>query len=241
MKLTQFYMTAFAVLAYPAAAQVAEPEEFHVEVTAGIRVVSARGTIQSGVSPVDLERDLAIRRNRPLFAGSLVFKPARRHRILTEGATYRLSGDNPNVGQFTFAGQTYAVDASSEADIPYGYQYDLVGNPRGHFGLQGGLAYVDATGTVRSQTLGFTGSLTESFPFPVAGALLNLNGGIKGMTLGDYGHFVEGAIHGGVGLGRHLTLQAGYRATDADVHRRDHIRGFAPRFTGPVFSLQVRL
>jgi hypothetical protein len=114
------------------------------------------------------------------------------------------------------------------------------------------VAYVDATGTVRSQTAGFTGAETQSFPFPVAGAefraflipgstLLTVNGGVKGMELGDYGHFVEGAINGGVGLGRHVILQAGYMVADADVHRKDRTRGFTPRFTGPVFSVQFRL
>jgi hypothetical protein len=60
------------------------------------------------------------------------------------------------------------------------------------------------------------------------------------MSLGDYGHFLQGAIHGGVGLGRHITVRVGYRVVDADVHRKDLTRGITPRFNGPVFSVQFR-
>ena len=256
MRLSRFYLTASLALALPLCGQP-DPESFHLEVTAGAWVRNASGTIQSGVTPVDLQADLGIEQNQPQFFGALVFKPARRHRLIVEGSPYRLSGNHTAVRQFTFGGQTYTVadQLASSADISYvfgGYQFDAVSNPRGHFGLQGGVAYVDATGTVRSQTSGFTGTLTQSFPFPVAGtefrlflipgsALLNVNGGVKGMALGSYGHFVEGAINAGVGLGRHVTLQAGYLLVDADVHRKDQTRGFTPRFTGPLFSVQLRM
>ena len=117
--------------------------------------------------------------------------------------------------------------------------------------MLGGVAYVNATGTIHSARYGFTGVEHQSFAFPLAGmegrafvlphsSLLNLNGSVKGMSLGSYGHYLQTSIQAGITLGRHLTLGAGYMLVDADVHRKDQTRGFTPRFTGPLFSLQVR-
>lgn len=157
--------------------------------------------------------------------------------------------------QFTFAGQRYTVQdrVTSQADITYlfgGYQFDIVSKPRGHFGLQAGVGYVNATGELHDQTFGFTGTETQTFPFPVAGAefrgfplrspIIQISGELKGMALGDYGHYLDGSLNVGAGIGRHLTLLVGYRIVDADIHRQDQTRGITPRFGGPVFSLQVR-
>ena len=70
--------------------------------------------------------------------------------------------------------------------------------------------------------------------------LVELDGELKGMPLGSYGHYLQFAIHGGVNAGRHVTVQAGYMLTDADVHRQDQTRGFMPRFQGPSFGIQLR-
>jgi hypothetical protein len=37
-----------------------------------------------------------------------------------------------------------------------------------------------------------------------------------------------------------MMIEAGYRVVDADIHRKDQTRGFTPRFTGPLFSIQFR-
>jgi hypothetical protein len=185
----------------------------------------------------------------------VVFKPARRHRLIVEGTPYRLNGDNMIARQITFAGRTYSFQdrVTSEASIDYifgGYQYDFLSRPAGHVGIQGGVGYANATGTLTDQ-FGFKGVETQSFPFPLVGLefrvlplarrhLFSVRGEAKGMSLGDYGRYVEGGIHGGVGFGRHFTVEAGYRIVDADVHRKDETRGFTPRFTGPLFSIQVR-
>ncbi len=83
---------------------------------------------------------------------------------------------------------------------------------RGHLGFQGGVAYVDATGTLRSETFGFTETETQSFPFPPAGAefralplgspLVQIGGGLKGMSLGDCGHYLDASLDAGIGIGR---------------------------------------
>jgi len=245
------WVTTFLVCSVAAAAD-RDHEDFHVEFTAGAWLLNTTGTIQSGITPVDLESDLGIR-DRAHFYGSVTLKPTRKNRLLVEGIPYRLDGDNTVSRQFVFGGRTYVFSdrVTSHADMDYvygGYQRDLVSRDQGHFGLSLGVAYVDATGTVQSRNFGFTGVEHQRFPFPLVGAefrvwaarVFNINGGAKGMSLGSYGHYVHGGINAGISLGRHVTLQAGYMVVDADVHEKAETRGIAPRMGGPVFSLQFR-
>jgi len=239
----------------PAAAQESL-ENFRVELTASSWLINPSGTIQSGITPIDLRSDLQLEQWTPHFFGKLVVKPGRRHRLMLEGIPYRLSGAAAISRQIVFAGRTYNIQdfVTSTADIDYiagAYQFDIVSRERGHFGLLAGAGYVDATGTLASRNFGFSGTEHQSFPFPQAGAegralllprrnLLEVDGELKGMPLGRYGHYLQFAIHGGINAGRHLTIQAGYMLADADVHRQDQSRGFQPTFRGPVFGIQLR-
>jgi hypothetical protein len=231
-------------------------ERFRVELTASAWLVNPSGTIQSGIVPVDLQRDLQLENWTTHFFGKLVVKPARRHRLMVEGIPYRLNGAATISREIVFAGRTYNIQdfVTSTADINYiagAYQYDVVSRDRGHFGILAGVGYVDATGALTSRNFGFSGTEHQSFPFPQAGAegralllphrhLLEIDGELKGMPLGRYGHYLQFAMHGGVNVGRHLTFQAGYMFADADVHRQDQTRGFQPTFRGPVFGVQLR-
>jgi hypothetical protein len=246
---------AVLLLTWPAAAQ-GDAESFRVELTASAWVLNPSGTIQSGITPVDLRRDLRLQQRQPHFFGKLVVKPGRRHRLMVEGIPYRLSGAATISRQIVFAGRSYNIQdfVTATADIDYiagGYQFDVVSRRRGHFGLLAGVGYVDATGVLTSRDFGFRGTEHQSFPFPQAGAeggafplphrrLLKIDGELKGMSLAGYGHYLQFVIHGGVNAGRHLTIQAGYMLSDADVHRQDRLRGFQPSFRGPVFGIQLR-
>jgi hypothetical protein len=232
------------------------PENFRVELTASAWLVNPSGMIQSGITPIDLRGDLQLEQSQPHFFGKLVVKPGRRHRLMIEGIPYRLSGAAPISRQIVFAGRTYSIQdfVTSTVDIDYiagAYQFDVLSRARGHFGLLAGVGYGDATGVFASRNFGFRGSEHQSFPFPQVGAegralllphrnLLEVDGELKGMALGSYGHYLQFAIHGGINTGRHLTIQAGYMLADADVHRADQTRGFQPRFQGPVFGIQLR-
>jgi hypothetical protein len=242
-------------LGLPAAAQE-DFENFRVELTAAAWLVNPSGTIQSGITPVELRRDLQLEQSQAHFFGKLVVKPGRRHRLMIEGIPYRLSGAATISRQIVFAGRTYNVQdfVTSTADITAiagGYQFDVISRPQGHFGFLAGVGYVDATGVLASRDFGFRGTEHQSFPFPQAGAegrafllphrnLLEIDGELKGMSLGGYGHYLQFAIRGGFNAGRHLTIQAGYMLADADVHRQDQTRGFQTRFQGPVFGIQLR-
>lgn len=239
----------------PVAAQE-DFENFRVELTASAWLVSTNGTVQSGILPVDLRNDLQIEQSQPHFFGKLVVKPARRHRLMIEGIPYRLNGGASIARQIVFAGRTYNFQdfVTSSADIDYvagAYQFDIVSRSQGHFGLLAGVGFVNATGTLTSRNFGFSGSEHQSFPFPQVGAegrvfllphrnLLEVDGELKGMSLGSYGHYLQFALNGGVSVGRHLTIRVGYMRAEADVHRQDNTRGFSPTFNGPIFGIQVR-
>ena len=242
------------LLSLPGAAQ--ELENFRVELSTAAWLVDSSGTIQWGIAPVDLRRDLHIGQAQPHFFGKLVVKPARRHRLIVEGVPYRLDGAGEISRQIAFGRRTFTLQdfVTSSATIGYvagAYQFDVISRTQGHFGLLAGVGYVDATGTLTSRQFGFAGTEHQLFPFPQAGAegrafllphrnLLEVDGELKGMSLDDYGHFLQFAVRGGVSVGRRFTIQAGYMVADSDVHRKDNTRGFNPAFRGPVFGIQVR-
>src|SRR5699024_1544313 len=145
--------------------------------------------------------------------GRVSVKKARKHRLLLEGAPYRSEGERTIAREITFAGRTYFVQdrVTSQAELNYiyaGYQYDMVSRERVHAGLLAGVVAFDATGTLRSISLQVSATETESRLFPVAGfdfrgypiggrVPVSLQGNIKGMALGDYGHYVQASLGAG--------------------------------------------
>src|SRR4051812_36917697 len=91
------------------AAAAQEPEAFRVELTASAWLVNPSGAIQSGITPVDLRRDLNLDQSQPHFFGKLVIKPGRRHRLTVEGIPYTLNGAATISRQIVFAGRTYNI------------------------------------------------------------------------------------------------------------------------------------
>lgn len=250
------YITLLFLFACASAVAQEDPEESRVEAILSTWRTSVTGTLQSGILPVDLHRDLNL---QPAwtFYGKLTFKPGRRHRIFAEGSPYAFDGTNALTRTINFRGVDYTVSdrVTSSADMTWinaGYQFDLLSRPQGHFGLQISGAYVDASGRIRSETTGIQASRSQQLGLPLAGAefrawllpgrrLLSVDGQVKGMAFGGYGHFVQAM--GGVGVGiRRLTVRAGYGVLDADIHesRSTSPPGIAPRFAGPMLSLELR-
>ena len=238
-------------------AQSGDGEDFHIEVTAALCRLNTTGQVQSGSVPVDLELDLGVANGRNTFRGKVAAKPARKHRLIFEAVPYRLRGNNILNRHFQFQGRTYHIEdrLESEADLTYlygGYQYDFVSTKRGHAGIQGGAAYVNARASLRSQGTGLSATASQKLALPLAGGefraflipnrdLLNVNGEVKGMSFGRFGRFFEAGAHVGIGF-RYVTFQAGYIYTDIDLKDddlQDLIR-FKPRFSGPIFSIQFR-
>ena len=231
-------------------------ENFRFEITTGGWLLTPAGNIQAGPNPIDLKADLGIPDPSTQFTGRLVVKPSRRNRLFIEGTPYRLNGDNEINREFVYGGRRFTVRDRivSEARMDYvfgGYQFDFVSRPRGHAGLLGGIGWIDATGTLRSTTPSASAVESASLPLPLAGAEfrvfpiggrypVSLGAEVKGMSLGDFGHYVQAAVNVGLGFSRYVTMQAGYGVVDADVHKRDRSVVVAPSFHGPMFSLQLR-
>lgn len=240
-----------------ASAQTSEsPEDFRVEITGSAWLLNTGGAIQANGSPVDLVSDLGVQQNQPTFYGSLVYKPGRKHRIVLEGTPFEIHGDNTINQSFSYRGYTYNVSQTvqSSADMTYffgGYQYDVLSGPMGHFGFSAGAAYLSATGTLDALQTGVVESKSVVVGLPLAGAdfrifpvpghrIVEIDGGMRGMGFGSYGHYVEAHGNLGVGFGP-LTFQAGYRGVNADLQQSGNGgSGITARLQGPIFSVQWR-
>ena len=233
----------------------AQTDNFRIEVTASAWPTTIRGNLQSGASAIALHEDLNLS-DQWTFFGRLAFKPSRRHRINVEGSPYDFSGANTLLRTITFNGRTYSVNdtVASNASLTYvfgGYQYDLISRTRGHFGLEGGGAYLNGSGTIRSSTSGLSATRSQTVGLPLAGAEfrvflgpghLNVNGEAKGMSLGGYGDYFQGVVNVGAGF-RNVMFQAGYQYLNANIHenRSANPAGISPVIGGPIFSIQWRL
>ena len=230
-------------------------EDFRIEFTAGYWSLNPSGHIDTSSTSVDLRSDLGIRGGQDEGSFKVVWKPGAKHRINFEVIPFRLDGENTITRTIDFGGRTYPIEdhITSSLNIDYvfgGYQYDIVNNARGHFGIGGGIAYVNAKASTTSQTLGLTGTEQRQVPVPAIGGefrffpipgknIFNINGEVKGIAQGSYGSFIQASANAGLAVTRILRVQAGFNFADADVHKPDLSNRFSVRFTGPVFSVQL--
>jgi hypothetical protein len=231
------------------------PENFRIEITGAGWLVNTGGTIQSNGSPVDLVSDLGAQQRQPTFYGQLVFKPGRKHRIVFEGTPFEINGYNTVNRSITYHGQTFNFSQTlqSSADINYffgGYQYDVLSGPMGHLGFSVGAAYLSATGTIQAVQTSTIASKSETLGLPLAGAdfrifpipghrIIEVEGGLRGMGAGSYGHYVEGTANGGVCF-RSVAFLAGYRQVNALFQDTNNSSGVNVRLRGPIFSMLWR-
>ena len=155
-----------------------------------------------------------------------------------------------------YNGQTFNVSDTvvSKASLDYifaGYQYDVASNPRGHLGFEVGGAYLSADGVLHGIESGVTASKSETIGLPLVGTefrvfpvpashLFEMNGEVKGMALGGYGHYLQANLNAGLQI-KLVTFEVGYRFVDADVHEAGtNPSGVSPRFKGIVTGLVFR-
>ncbi len=232
------------------------PENFRLEVTGSAWILNTGGKIQANGSPVDLVNDLGAQQQKPTFYGQLVFKPGQRHRIVIEGTPFDVQGTNTVNRTVTYRNRVFNVSQTlqSTANLTYffgGYQYDVLSGPMGHLGFSAGAAYLSATGTIQALQINTVASKSQAIGLPLAGAefrifpirghrIFEIDGGMRGMGFGGYGHYVQANGNAGIGLGP-ITVQAGYRAVNTDLHRDSNGgSGLSARLQGPIFSLMYR-
>jgi hypothetical protein len=244
------------ILAPLGIAQSDEPDGSKLELALSYWPVRTNGTIRASGTPVDFRSDLGVDQNTATFAGKLDVRPGRRHWVRIEGSPIRLEGRKDLSRTITYQGRTYSLNdrVTSTASLDYlyaGYQFDVLSRPTGHLGLQAGAAYLNATGSITSQTTSLRAAKSQSVGLPVAGLAFRLfpvhgaidialSGELKGMKLGRYGDFVQAEATAGVGKG-HFFIEAGYRFLKADIHDSPGLNQAAPTFCGPIVSLRFRL
>lgn len=249
------WLAAIAVPTVALAADPTDPEDFHVEVTGSAWIVDTSGTVHSDGTSIDLRSDLGFEQQIATFTGKLVFKPRRRQRIFIEGTPLSGSGTNTVNRSITYHGQVFNVSdtVSSSVDLTMllvGYQYDIISNRYGHLGVSVSGAYLNGTGTLTSLTANTTSSSSQQIGLPIAGAefrvfpipghkWLDLDGGVRGMAYGSYGHYVEGNGNVAIWLANHFSLAAGYRRIDTQLQNNDNpltSSGLNVSLRGPIFS-----
>lgn len=232
------------------------PEDFHIEITAGAWLVDTGGQIQASGAPIDLVNDLNAEQRRGTFYGQLVFKPARKHRIVVEGSPFSVTGLNSVTRSIVYRGQTFNVNQTvrSNASLDYaflGYQYDALSGRKGHLGFSVGAAYLGSTGFLQAVETSSSANKTEQIVLPLAGAdfrifpipghkFFEIEGGIRGMAFGDYGYFAEATGSVGFVWGP-VAFLAGYRALNTEIYDSSNGgSGVTARLHGPIFSGRFR-
>ena len=238
-----------------AQAQTADHEAFTVEGTVSAWFLQPSGNVLSNGNRVDFHSDLGLPSRHTSPWVRAILKPSRKNRVVFETIPYRLDGNKQLTKSFTFSNVTYTVQdrIASTAHVNYffgGYQRDLFSTSRGHGGVLAGVGYFDGEASVKSETRGLQGAESAKVPFPIiggefrifpaAGGHLNINGEVKGLPLGSYGHYAHAVFNLGIGLGPNLTAQVGYSYLNADVHEKNNGDGFKLGFRGPVISIQFR-
>ena len=230
-----------------------DPESFRIEVSGSSWLLNTSGNVQSSGTVIDFVSDLGFEQRQPTFYGKLVFKPGRKHRLILEGSPFSFSGLNTIHRSVTYQGETFNVDQTlkTTSTLEYifaGYQYDVIRRPAGHLGFSVGGAYMNAGATILSVQEANTATGTQQLGLPLIGAefrvfplpshkWIDIDGGVRGVALGSYGHYVEGQANAGVWIGP-ISLQGGYRIVNADLHQAgSDPGGIALHMRGPIFTL----
>lgn len=252
-------LSGIALFSFAAPAQDFEDlEHFHLEMTSDYWRLGVKGDVQSGSNAIDLARDLGVAQDRFTFAGKVVIKPGRKHRINFEYIPLRANGVNDLSRQIEYGGETYGIQdristLTKLTHIAAGYQYDFVSHPRGHLGLEVGVAYLQFEGILRSLRTNLSASEKAQVPVPLVGVegrsflipgrkLLNVHGHVRGMSAGSYGRYIDFGTGAGIGIGP-ITFNVGYRRLD--IEAQNNKTGSAaiaarPQFSGLTLGLQFR-
>lgn len=234
------------------------PEDFRIELNLWGWQFDPTGNLQSSGTTLDLVNDLGVRQQVDGWYGQLIFKPGRKHRIIIEGSPLRVSGSHSSTESFTYNGRTFSFNEllNTRASLDYffgGYQYDFVSGNAGHLGISIGAAYLNATGTITAPQAGVTSSRSQQIGLPLAGIegrvfpipghpFIDVNGGLRGMDFGSYGHYVEYNINGGLWLFHHLGIHGGYRQTAALLQNNRSSNGSRLDLTlkGPTVEISMK-
>jgi hypothetical protein len=234
-----------------------DPEDFTIEVTGSIWTRDSKGSLFDAHTNLDLLNDLGAAQDVNTFFGKLAFKPTYHQRILIEGTPLSLHGYHDSVESFVYGGQRFTLNEplTTSASLSYvfaGYEYDFLCGRRGHLGASIGGAYMNASGTVSATAAGVSGTRSQRIGLPLAGIefrvfpirdhpWLAIDGRMKGMDFGSYGHYVDANLNVGVWMKGRIGVQAGYRYITTLLEENGRLNaGLELRLTGPIFSVSFK-
>ena len=230
-------------------------EKWHIELTAAYWPLTPAGDVRTHSLSGNLKNDLGIDGWKSHPAASAVIQFRRRNKIVIEAIKYRLNGGAVLHRNLVFSGKTFLVADQTQStarlsSMYAGYERDLMSSPYGFAGFSAGIQYMEANIKIRDLTQGVEQVNDTRLAFPVAGGafrvfpkhrdFFNLNGEIRGMALGNYGHNLDSSVNLGLRLSRTVTLQLGLRVLETDLHNKFETEGMNATFRGPTISIQWR-
>jgi hypothetical protein len=260
MTKTRNLLSAFSGLLFLCAPLVAAvggssegPEDYRLELSATLWRMNTNGTIHADGTPINLLTDLGVEQRQRIYDGRLVLKFKRKFRFVLEGTPLSIQGLNTLHRTVTYFNQQYSFDETlkSSAEIKYiyaGFHRDWYRGRIGRVGSSIGAAYLGLTGNLQGEPGGITKQGSTPFGLPFIGVdfrfylvpnkrWIALQGEVRGLPAGSYGHWLEGS--GGLGgwIGP-VGLQLGYREMLIDFHQTgSDPNGLNLRYYGPMATV----
>jgi hypothetical protein len=229
------------------------PEDYRIELNANLWRMNTNGTLHSDGMPINLLTDLGVGQRQRIYDGRLVWKFKRKYRFVLEGTPLSIQGLNTVNRSVSYFGQQYSVSETlkSSAKINYvyaGLHHDWYSGRMGRFGSSLGAAYLGLSGSIQAEQSGVSKKNSTPAGLPFAGVdfrfylipnkrWIALEGTVRGLPAGGYGHWLEGS--GGVGgfVGP-IGMQIGYREMLINFHQTGiNANGINLRFYGPMASV----
>jgi hypothetical protein len=228
------------------------PEDYRIELSANLWRMNTNGTLHTDGTPINLLTDLGVNQRQRIYDGRLTFKFKRKLRFVLEGMPISIHGLNTINSTVTYFGQQYSVsDTLRSSQINYiyaGLHRDWYSGRMGRFGSSIGAAYLGLAGNINAQQSGVDKKGSTPFGLPFAGVdfrlypipnrrWIALEGAVRGLPAGAYGHWVEGS--GGIGtwVGP-IGIQVGYREMLINFHQTGaDPNGLNLRFYGPMATV----
>jgi hypothetical protein len=208
-----------------------DPESYKIRVVGQFWYATPTASIAGSSSEVPISFDQVIGfQQYSTFNAFLDWHFKRKHHLtfaVSPNQTTRSAVLKQNI---TFRDTTFLAGSSVTGELHNysfapGYRYDIIHNPRGHFGILVQIDLLDfkasITGTVlqSEQTNSTTASGSLFAPLPVAGPdgrfyfaknHVYVDANLKGMYFFGYGNFIATAGTVGVRLGNHVDVVGGY-------------------------------
>jgi hypothetical protein len=221
------------------------------EVSLSWLLFAPSGNVQTNSNGVQFGSDLGIDGTQSQVGLWFLIQPWHRSGLFAEFIPYRFDGEQTTTRSFRFGGVTYPPNQSitSRAKLNYvsaGYMHDVVNRAHIHGRLLAGVAYFGLRSSASSASVG-SAEVNRDIPFPLVGFLARyshaensqwfVQGGIRGMTFGSDGSYIDASGALAYNLSQHISIEAGYRTVDGAGHHET--RGADLNFRGPTIALRL--